>query len=931
VRPGQSWNSIAALYGVPARVLRAANPRSVRPGLILYRGEQLIIPGESPTETPTSAATAPGATEAETETPTEEATATETPTPEPTATETESPTSEPTVEATAEEEATEEPVEEATETPTEIPTETPTAIPTEAPTETPTETPTEVPTETPTETATPEPTPTPSATPETTIGVNCPAAFSDYPSQIAAIINAPEFGIEGLRSYLSDCGSEGGDGPLVQDINGDGADDLLLTYVNPSAPENAPEGDLILFSMSEDGFREAFRARASGKATLLTIDDINQDGQVDIVWQDTTCGASTCFDFVAVRSWDGAEWRDWTDGAIMMAYATIDIDDVSEVGQGAEIALSGGVYGSAGAGPQRSRTETWGSVGGAPYSLLDVTYDDSECIYHALLDANAAFSGLPDADLSELELLYTRVATDPSLTTCWVRENEEAELRSFALFRLALVAAYQGAPEIAGDLIGSINEIYPESPFGPAGQIWVEAFAQTNSIPEACAAVNDYAAANPAVYEALADYGYANPSFGANDVCPVLDIDAGETPAVAAGVPVTAATAVAAPTPTSAPTPVAVGDLPGCPESLSGFAEALPLVLAATQGSQEAVAAWLTDCGALAEGRGDLVVGDFNADGVKDVLALPAIISDLGFGPNGSQGAVLIYHGNEEGEYTLVANPEIYGLARFLAASDLNNDGRTDLAWSVAGCSTFCVIEVQIETWDSATGAYVSLIEPGATLAEGTAAIEDLLPGAPGQGKQIILVGGVSNTPEGGLSVPHSETWQSIDGAPFRRIGWLYDRSVEGNECLGLRLIEADVLLQASSAIGYEPALVAYQATFDPKLTACSIFGLDGIEEIRLLQGLAGFRLMQTQALNDDMESAKLTLTALSQGQPDSGYTTAATQWLSAFEADGDPAAACELVLPIFEENEALWQVTDNYGYNHPALAAEQVCFAPEE
>ena len=52
-----------------------------------------------------------------------------------------------------------------------------------------------------------------------TIGINCPANFAEYPNQIAGILNNPEFGIEGLRSYLADCGSESADGLQVQDLN----------------------------------------------------------------------------------------------------------------------------------------------------------------------------------------------------------------------------------------------------------------------------------------------------------------------------------------------------------------------------------------------------------------------------------------------------------------------------------------------------------------------------------------------------------------------------------------------------------------------------------------------------------------------------------------------------------------------------------------
>ena len=46
VGAGESWNSIAQKFGVPARLLRDANPQAIRNGLVLYRGERLVIPAQ---------------------------------------------------------------------------------------------------------------------------------------------------------------------------------------------------------------------------------------------------------------------------------------------------------------------------------------------------------------------------------------------------------------------------------------------------------------------------------------------------------------------------------------------------------------------------------------------------------------------------------------------------------------------------------------------------------------------------------------------------------------------------------------------------------------------------------------------------------------------------------------------------------------------
>jgi hypothetical protein len=141
--------------------------------------------------------------------------------------------------------------------------------------------------------------------------------------------------------------------------------------------------------------------------------------------------------------------------------------------------------------------------------------------------------------------------------------------------------------------------------------------------------------------------------------------------------------------------------------------------------------------------------------------------------------------------------------------------------------------------------------------------------------------------------------------------------------------VEADVALQAADVLGYGPAVEAYTDALKPGWDACSIFGLPAEDELILLQGLASFRLVQAQALNGDLEAAAATAAALAQGQPDSDYSQATQQWLAAYQETGDPAQACEAVQPIFEANSDLWQITDHYGYNHPALAPEQICFVP--
>jgi outer membrane biosynthesis protein TonB len=159
VQPGDTAESIAAMFGVSVEDLLAANGLS-SPEEVVVDMTLVIPPAAQPTEEPTEVAT-------------------EEPTEEPTEAATEEPTEEPT------EAATEEPTEAATEEPTEVPTE----AATEEPTAVPTEAATEVPTAVPTEAATEEPT----AIPESEAASNDVSALAALPgtstTKVIAVAN----------------------------------------------------------------------------------------------------------------------------------------------------------------------------------------------------------------------------------------------------------------------------------------------------------------------------------------------------------------------------------------------------------------------------------------------------------------------------------------------------------------------------------------------------------------------------------------------------------------------------------------------------------------------------------------------------------------------------------------------------------------------
>ena len=432
----------------------------------------------------------------------------------------------------------------------------------------------------------------------------------------------------------------------------------------------------------------------------------------------------------------------------------------------------------------------------------------------------------------------------------------------------------------------------------------------------------------PGVVDVLADYGYANPTFAPEDVCPILELAPPEEPEQIV---------------------VQIEGLPDCPSAavdyLAAFPAAVNLALAAPTGSggqqnaptlPESIEAWLRSCGALSDGRGDLLFHDLNQDGLKDLIAAPAITDANGYGRDGAEGVLLILHQTRDGTFQTAYDPKERGEPKILALGDANGDGQADLVWQRERCTTYCLLHVEVITWDSVTGSYRSVLGTDATIAEGTALVDvarvddTALP----QIRRLWLRGGVSGMDEDGLAVSHTEIWYSVDGSPLRRYTWSYDRTDEASNCLGLRLIEANVALQAAGQrgypSGYATAIEMYKEILEsPSLKSCSTQGTDPEEEMELLRGLANFRLVQALTLNDERSEADALLESLAEEQPENRYVRAAQSWSAAYYSVPNPVAACAAVMSVFLDSPELWQITEEFGDDHPALNFRQVCHVP--
>lgn len=876
VQRGDGWIAVAEKFGVPLEILQGANPNSQRANNSLLVGERLLIPGGAPGLAPT---------------------------------ETGAPAAVPTATLTAE------PIESVPVVATPTPVIDLLAMLTSD--------------------SDPEPFFMPNISlplPRRLTLPPCPDAPGGMGQTLTDLFRIPAFSRHAqLTSFLANCGAEF-QNIVNADFDSDGEEDSVLVFTNADGQEtgstssgtgsSAGQQELVILDGGA-GHALSYKIAATGTIEVLAAQDINSDGLKDVVWTDTVCGPTSCFVTVHVRSWDGIAWRDWTKGTITMASADVSVAPNTLPGGPKEIRLTGGRYTGADAGPQRVRTAIWTSANGGPYTLTSERVEPSQCLYHLVIDANHALT--EELYLEKAQWLYADVIENQSLEACGQRENELAELRSFSLFRLAVIAGYFLDAELAAAHVERLAATYSGQIYAEAGVRWLASYRQNGDANTACRSVNNFAADTPELVEILSDFGYANPSFTSDDVCPFLDITLDVAPELQID---------------------EIEGLPECPETAAAYLAILPEAVSglAGGGNREAgsvrmkvfVDAWLNACDAVDDARRSLLIYDLNGDGLDDVIAMPTVVSDEGFGPGGRDGVVLILHQQEDGSYETAYAPEIEGQPTLLAVGDANYDGSPELVWQLERCTTFCLVTVNVITWNSERIAYESVIGPGATIIEGTVLIDmfDEESNALPRIRRLWLNGGVSGTDVRGLNIPHTEIWYSIDGLPLRRFTWSYDRANNASNCLGLRLVEANVALQSAGLEGnrtsYETAIEMYRSALEsPGLQPCSVQGTDPDEEIALLRGLAKFRLVQVLTLNGQRSEAEALLEELEENEPESRYVEAAGAWLGAYTSVPNPVAACASVLSIFLDSPELWQITEEFGNEHPALSIRQVCYAP--
>ena len=354
-----------------------------------------------------------------------------------------------------------------------------------------------------------------------------PADFASYAEEIVNLMNAAPVNIVRLRPMLRDWGAIGDRLGEVReaDMDGDGQMEWIVAIADPTPLTLTVAGNLLVIDKQGDTYRLIYQILPQADSyrdnvVILATKDINADGKAELAYTTTTCGAHTCFTAVHLYAWDGANFRSLTQDQIQMPYGEASLEN-REGDAALELVLHGGTIGSVGAGPQRARTElcAWN---GKYYVPTKTTYDESDFLYFRVLDANVAMKA---GDYKRAIALYQDVITSSKLRVWkeWIDEGkqERSDLVALSRFRLMLTYVLAKDDAKANEMLEGLQRDQPEHIYTQVAQAFWQAYGEKKDIAAACLAVTEFAYQHPETVDVLADFGYANPSFTPEEVCPI--------------------------------------------------------------------------------------------------------------------------------------------------------------------------------------------------------------------------------------------------------------------------------------------------------------------------------------------------------------------------------------------------------------------------
>lgn len=354
--------------------------------------------------------------------------------------------------------------------------------------------------------------------------------------------------ISEVKVLLTDAGWINQETDVIEaDMDGDGRSEWLFTlFLDGNQPYQFRFGDFWIVDSSGVQFRyyqpeEYFSAPTFlDRAPMATaVQDFTGDDVADLLLNKGGCGAHTCWDqwrFYTIhdgsfenrihKTTDASRW-----GGTYLFYAQPELDAiempsasarVSNEGVLPKLIVDGGQVGSAGAGIQRQRTETWGWTDRG-FALVDLSWYETKQRIHILWEANDM---VDRGRFDEAIELYNEAIGNEALLSY---EGTEADfygrrwqpIAQFAAFRLALIGYGSEKYNHIAHTVAWMNDTYPDAILTEAANQLLTYHNRGLHQADACQVITENLRGVEDELILPIEYGYANPVLTVEDVCPV--------------------------------------------------------------------------------------------------------------------------------------------------------------------------------------------------------------------------------------------------------------------------------------------------------------------------------------------------------------------------------------------------------------------------